>query len=306
MGCASAFVARFFGLSRDREFDLEQEEQRGPERSSAAAGGEVRRPGRHPGTHLLPTPGCARARAGRGALAHSGGRRGRDAGRPTSASSRPLAVGSGASARSSTTPPSTAWPSRSPRPGRGADALACLHAAVAEAERVPGIDDLREARGELELADEATGEIIDVVRPRSPSCPTTAPASVARPTRPPSSETTRCCARFAPASAPRRPTASSNASSAHSSTSTCIGHRSTTAEGSRWRPPASATSTTASDPTGRSAIGPHARSTSPAGQASRSALDHCDTRPGGSCGTRCGRGIGRPPAAPPGVPVEVP
>jgi putative transposase len=47
--------------------------------------------------------------------------------------------------------------------GRGADALACLHAAVAEAERVLGIDDLREDRGELEIADEATGEIIDIV-----------------------------------------------------------------------------------------------------------------------------------------------
>jgi len=47
--------------------------------------------------------------------------------------------------------------------GRGADAFACLHAAVAEAERVLGIDDLREDRGELELADEATGEIFDIV-----------------------------------------------------------------------------------------------------------------------------------------------
>lgn len=47
--------------------------------------------------------------------------------------------------------------------GRGADALACLHAGVTEAERVLGLDDLREDRGELELVDESTGEIMDVV-----------------------------------------------------------------------------------------------------------------------------------------------
>jgi transposase InsO family protein len=45
---------------------------------------------------------------------------------------------------------------------RGADALACLHAAIAEAERVLCFDDLRD-KGELELADEDNGEIIDVV-----------------------------------------------------------------------------------------------------------------------------------------------
>jgi len=47
--------------------------------------------------------------------------------------------------------------------GRGSDALACLHAAVAEAERVLELDDLRADRGELELVDENTGEIVDVV-----------------------------------------------------------------------------------------------------------------------------------------------
>jgi putative transposase len=46
---------------------------------------------------------------------------------------------------------------------RGSDALACLHAAVAEAERVLELDDLRADRGELELVDENTGEIVDVV-----------------------------------------------------------------------------------------------------------------------------------------------
>lgn len=47
--------------------------------------------------------------------------------------------------------------------GRGVDALACLDAAVDEAERVLGLDDLSDDRGELELVDENTGEVIDVV-----------------------------------------------------------------------------------------------------------------------------------------------
>ena len=46
---------------------------------------------------------------------------------------------------------------------RGADALACLNAAVAEAQRVLCLDDLRANRGTIELVDETTGEIIDVV-----------------------------------------------------------------------------------------------------------------------------------------------
>jgi len=47
--------------------------------------------------------------------------------------------------------------------GRGVDALACLDAAVDEAERVLGLDDMRVDRGELELVDENTGEVIDIV-----------------------------------------------------------------------------------------------------------------------------------------------
>jgi putative transposase len=43
------------------------------------------------------------------------------------------------------------------------NALACLDAAVDEAERVLGLDDLRDDRGELELVEEYTGEVIDVV-----------------------------------------------------------------------------------------------------------------------------------------------
>ena len=68
--------------------------------------------------------------------------------------------------------------------GRGVDALACLDAAVDEAERVLGLDDLRDDRGERELVDENTGEV------------------------------SRCCATSGPASGARRPTASSSDSSA--------------------------------------------------------------------------------------------
>ncbi len=46
---------------------------------------------------------------------------------------------------------------------RGVDALACLDAAVAEAESFLGLDDLRVDRGTLELVDEDTGGVIDVV-----------------------------------------------------------------------------------------------------------------------------------------------
>lgn len=46
---------------------------------------------------------------------------------------------------------------------RGADALACLQHAVREAERILDLDDLRDDRGTLELADDDTGEIIDIV-----------------------------------------------------------------------------------------------------------------------------------------------
>jgi putative transposase len=47
--------------------------------------------------------------------------------------------------------------------GRGSDALACLLAAVVETERTLGLNDLRADRGELELVDETTGEIIHIV-----------------------------------------------------------------------------------------------------------------------------------------------
>lgn len=41
--------------------------------------------------------------------------------------------------------------------------MACLNTAIAEGKPVLGLDDLRDDRGELELVDEDTGEIIDVV-----------------------------------------------------------------------------------------------------------------------------------------------
>ena len=94
--------------------------------------------------------------------------------------------------------------------GRGVDALACLDAA----ERVLGLDDLRDDRGELELVDENTGEVIDVVPLRSPSSPTTARAFAARPTNLRSPAMSRCCATSGSASGARRPTASSSDSSA--------------------------------------------------------------------------------------------
>jgi len=44
--------------------------------------------------------------------------------------------------------------------GRAVDALACLHAAVAEAQRLLGLEDLRADRGELDLIDETAGELL--------------------------------------------------------------------------------------------------------------------------------------------------
>ena len=46
---------------------------------------------------------------------------------------------------------------------RGRDAVVCLQAAVAEAERLLGLDDLRADRGRLDLVDEATGEVLRTV-----------------------------------------------------------------------------------------------------------------------------------------------
>ena len=46
--------------------------------------------------------------------------------------------------------------------GRGWDALAYLDAAVVDAERLLGLDDLRDDRGELARVDETTGEVIDL------------------------------------------------------------------------------------------------------------------------------------------------
>jgi transposase InsO family protein len=46
---------------------------------------------------------------------------------------------------------------------RGIDALACLHAAVAEAQRVLHLEDLRDDRGELDLVDDTTGELLRTV-----------------------------------------------------------------------------------------------------------------------------------------------
>jgi putative transposase len=49
---------------------------------------------------------------------------------------------------------------------RGQDALCCLTAAVHHAERILGLDDLRTDRGELDLLDETTGEVLRTVPAR--------------------------------------------------------------------------------------------------------------------------------------------
>ena len=46
---------------------------------------------------------------------------------------------------------------------RGQDALACLTAAVQSAERLLALEDLRSDRGELDLVDETTGELLRTV-----------------------------------------------------------------------------------------------------------------------------------------------
>jgi putative transposase len=101
-----------------------------------------------------------------------------------------------------------------PPTGRDVDALACLDAAVNKAERVLGLDDLRDDRGERELVDENTGEVTDVVPApiavvsdngsclRGETCQSAFAAM------------SRCCATSGPASGARRPTASSSDSSA--------------------------------------------------------------------------------------------
>ena len=47
--------------------------------------------------------------------------------------------------------------------GRGQDALACLLAAIEHAQRVLGLEDLRADRGEVDLIDETTGEVLRTV-----------------------------------------------------------------------------------------------------------------------------------------------
>jgi len=98
--------------------------------------------------------------------------------------------------------------------GRGSDALAGLHAAVAEAERVLELDDLVPIAASSDWSTRRPARSSTSSRPRSPLCPTTVHAFVARPIKPLSPARTRCCAMSAAARGVRRPTASSNASSA--------------------------------------------------------------------------------------------
>lgn len=147
---------------------------------------------------------------------------------------------------------------------RGVDALACLHAAVAEAQRLLQLQDLRDDRGEIDLIDETTGELLRTVP---------APIAVVGDNGPCFRGETYAAAFAGKDPLPRhvrtrvrsrRPTASSSGSSAPSNTSTCSAAASTTVTPSRWRSTAFGRSTTPSDPTKPSATAPHAALTSPA------------------------------------------
>src|SRR3954471_12333982 len=99
--------------------------------------------------------------------------------------------------------------------------------------------------------------------PRSPWSLTTVRATAAQPFKRCSpTSTTPCCATSEPASSHHKPTASSNDSSAPSNTNTSTAATSATATPSTWKPTASASSTTPSDPTKHWQTGPQNRPTS--------------------------------------------
>ena len=92
---------------------------------------------------------------------------------------------------------------------RGADALRCLDLAVAEAQRLLNLSDLRGDRGVMDIID-AAGVIIGQARHRSPSSPTTDRATAAARSGPRSTVPIPYCAPSGPGSDPRRPTESSS------------------------------------------------------------------------------------------------
>ncbi|WP_459642298.1 integrase core domain-containing protein [Kineococcus sp. NUM-3379] len=65
---------------------------------------------------------------------------------------------------------------------RGADAVACVHAAITAAQRQLGLEDLRADRGSVEVLDESTGELLD--RPVPIALVTAPPRAGGAPTGP--------------------------------------------------------------------------------------------------------------------------
>ena len=96
---------------------------------------------------------------------------------------------------------------------RAQDAVACLHAAIAEAERVTGLDDLRDDRGLMDIVDPDEYVLGQVPAPIA-VVTDNGPASAAASTPRCSAARIRCSGTSAPGSAHPRPTASSNGSSA--------------------------------------------------------------------------------------------
>ena len=145
---------------------------------------------------------------------------------------------------------------------RGADAVACIHLAIAEAQRLLDLDDLRLDRGLMDIVDAEETSSARLQHP-SPSSPTTDPASAGKPFKHCSkTTTTHCYVTSAPASDHRKPTASSNDSSARSNTSICSAATSATAMPSTWKFTVSGSSTTPSDRTKPSPTEPPNRPTS--------------------------------------------
>ncbi len=115
------------------------------------------------------------------------------------------AVGSGASARSSTTPPSTASPPGSPRP---AAAWTRSRASTRPSTRPNAFSAWTTCGTTVANSNWSTrtpAKSSTWFRHRSPSSPTTARASVVRPTNLRSPAMSRCCATSRPASGARRP-----------------------------------------------------------------------------------------------------
>lgn len=148
---------------------------------------------------------------------------------------------------------------------RGVDPLACLRTAVQHAEHLLGLEDLRDDRGEIDLIDDGTGELLRTV----PS-----PIAVVSDNGPcfRSGMFAEACTRDDPllrhvrtrVKSPQTNGVSSG-SSARSNTSTCSADLSTTAMPWPSKSAASARSTTPSDPTKPWPTAPHETPTSPAG-----------------------------------------